>query len=1011
MIYAPKPYSLTLRGIVFAALLVFLPCSQAFAQSAPFPAYSSPFGQDQSTQSQPGTSSGDPVLPAFGSINPTPGQTRSTSASATSNAAPAPGSETSQFSGAPVPLSYDRIVTILDQQPDAMVEVKSLVADLAQQQGVSIQPDAITDEMLLSRISTSLELRANITTFLRARGYVIDDDRTGSVPIDRPEDSIQSNLQQSTEASPSTLASDSQIADLLAANVTNVDGSTINRSDSAPQTTRSRIPRQPKQEEYNSPRDTNSEPQVLHQPTPANLLSLRDLYTQLPEPGGKLKRFGSDVFLQRTATSSGEFVAQERGIPIDVPAGPDYVVGPGDSLSIDIWGGVSQLLTRVIDREGRIALPESGAVQVAGLTLERAQSVITETLKHQYRDVQVAVTVARLRSIRVYVVGDVQRPGAYDISSLATSLNALYASGGPTSVGSLRIMRHYRGSRLIGEIDLYDFLLHGVRSEDRLEAGDTVLVPAAGPQIAVYGAVKRPAIYELKGKSTLASLLEDAGGVTVAAELGHIEIDRIDANKQRETVTLDLPASSDSQAATSAIASFAVQDGDRIRISAILPYSQRVVYMQGHVARPGRVAYHDGMHLGDLLHSYRDLLPEPADKAEIIRLSGPDLHPETIDFNLPEALIGNENPALQPFDTIRIYGRYEADPPKVTVGGEVLRPGSYALHAGMTAAQLVRMAGGFKRDALLDNADLTSYSIRDGASVVSERTSIRIGDAVLHSASAADVSLKPGDVLTVHQIAGWNDIGSSITVEGEVAHPGNYGIQQGERLSSILRRAGGFRDTSYPAGAVLIRDEVRRLEEKSRQELIRQIETSSTAAQMAPNLGGNDQSATLQLIAQQQEQVVARLKSQPAVGRLVIHVGGDISSWENTPDDIEVRAGDVLRIPKRPGFVLVSGQVYNSTAITFSPDKTAGWYLRHAGGVTQIANRSEIFVIRANGSVVGRGSGTFFDHDVLNTKLDPGDVVVVPQKIIGASVFWRNLLAVAQISSSIAITAAVAGLL
>ncbi len=320
------------------------------------------------------------------------------------------------------------------------------------------------------------------------------------------------------------------------------------------------------------------------------------------------------------------------------------------------------------------------------------------------------------------------------------------------------------------------------------------------------------------------------------------------------------------------------------------------------------------------------------------------------------------------------------------------------------------MAGGFKRDALLDSADLTSYQIMNGSKVVSDHTSIRIGDAVAHHDNSADIQLKPGDVLTIHQITGWDDIGSSITLEGEVAHPGSYGIQQGERLSSILRRAGGLRDTSYPMGAVLLRNEVRKLEEKSRDELIKQIETSSTAARLSPSLSG-DQSATLALIAEQQNQVLARLKSQPPNGRLVIHISSDIASWENTSADIEVRAGDVLRIPKRPGFVLVSGQVYNSSAITFTPDKTAGWYLRRAGGSTQIANNREIFIIRANGSVVGRGSGSWLDHDVLSTHLDPGDVVVVPQKIIGASVFWRNLLTVAQLSSSIAITAAVAGLL
>ena len=191
--------------------------------------------------------------------------------------------------------------------------------------------------------------------------------------------------------------------------------------------------------------------------------------------------------------------------------------------------------------------------------------------------------------------------------------------------------------------------------------------------------------------------------------------------------------------------------------------------------------------------------------------------------------------------------------------------------------------------------------------------------------------------------------------------------------------------------------------------LARSHARTGRAAMISGYLGSSDQSGTLQLIAQQQNQVLARLKSQPATGRLVIRISADIASWENTAADIEVRAGDVLRIPKRPGFVLVSGQVYNSTAITFSPDKTAAWYLRRAGGATEIANKGAIFIIRANGSVIGRSS--WFDHDVLATRLDPGDVVVVPQKIIGASLFWRNLLTVAQITSSIAITAAVSGLL
>jgi protein involved in polysaccharide export with SLBB domain len=166
----------------------------------------------------------------------------------------------------------------------------------------------------------------------------------------------------------------------------------------------------------------------------------------------------------------------------------------------------------------------------------------------------------------------------------------------------------------------------------------------------------------------------------------------------------------------------------------------------------------------------------------------------------------------------------------------------------------------------------------------------------------------------------------------------------------------------------------------------------------------------LQVIQAQQDQALAKLRSAPPSGRLVVHITSEIASWAGTDADIELRRGDVLTIPTRPGFVLVTGQVYNATALTYTPGKTAGWYLRHAGGASNTANRKEIFVIRANGSVIGRHSGGAFDPAVLSTRLDPGDVVVVPQKVFGSSVFWRNLLTAAQLASSVALTAAVASL-
>jgi protein involved in polysaccharide export with SLBB domain len=518
--------------------------------------------------------------------------------------------------------------------------------------------------------------------------------------------------------------------------------------------------------------------------------------------------------------------------------------------------------------------------------------------------------------------------------------------------------------------------------------------------------VKRPAIYEFKGQVTLADVLDEAGGVSVSAALAHIRVERIEADGHRATLEVGVPDGSTLESAQTRMKSFAVKDGDRVVVAPILPYSEKAIYMTGHVVRPGKLPYRDGMKLSDAIRSYQDLLPEPADHGEIVRLMPPDLRPEAIDFSVSDVLAGNDPIHLQPFDTIRILGRYEADAPRVTVRGEVLRPGGYALVDGMTAAQLVRIAGGFKRSALLEDADLASYEIRNGNQVVSRRRDIAIGRAVKDGDAGADALLKPGDVLTIHQISGWGDIGASVTLAGEVTYPGTYGLQDGERLSSVIQRAGGLRATAYPDGAVLVRRQVKELEEKSRSELIRQIETTSVGARLGQTVSGGDDAATLQLLVQQQNQVLQRLRSQPAVGRLVIRIGGDVASWANTPADIELRSGDVLTVPKRPGFVLVSGQVYNASAITYVPNKDAGWYLRQAGGATELASRKEIFVVRANGLVVGRRSGLWFEDDVLETRLYPGDVIVVPQKIVGGSVFWKNMLASAQVLSSIAFTAA-----
>jgi len=738
-------------------------------------------------------------------------------------------------------------------------------------------------------------------------------------------------------------------------------------------------------------------PQEVQLPNPYGLISLRDLYTQIPSAGGTLRRFGSDAFLLGTGNAN--------ELPMDLPVGPDYVLGVGDNIAVNMWGGRSDRLSLTIDRQGQIALPEAGTITLDGLTIAQAQSAIQKALSTQFQDEHVEISLGRLRTVRVYVVGDVQRPGAYDVSSMSTPLSALYAAGGPTSRGSLRILRQYRGTQLVRQIDLYDFLLHGVRSNsDRLLPGDTILVPPVGPQVTVEGMVHRPAIYELNGETTLNQVLDLAGGVLATASLKQINVQRIEAHERRTMLNLQLPG--DADAVKKEIAGFQVQGGDDVVISQILPYNQQAVYLEGHVYRPGKYPYRDGMTINDLLKSYQDIMPEPADHAELIRLQPPDFRPETISFSLPDVLIGNDAIPLQPFDLIRIFSRYEIDSPMVSIEGDVLRPGSYPMSQGMTLAALVRMAGGFTRSAYRDEADLSSYVVQNGQKVLVSHSIVEVEKA-LDGDKNADVALKPGNVVSIRQLAGWQDIGASMTINGEVEHAGSYGIEQGERLSSVLKRAGGFRVDAYPAAAVLERVQVRELDEQARQQMIQRIETTPVSFKPGA-MSTQDQATTQQSLQQQRQQILTTLRSGPASGRMVINISEDISKWENTSADIELRAGDTLVIPKRPNFVMVNGQVYNPIAISYVPGRDVEWYLRKAGGATPYGNKKYIYVLRADGSIVPHGS-SWTGNNLMNLRLRPGDSVFVPEKIIGGSQVWQNIIGMAQIMSAAALPIAIAG--
>ncbi len=723
-----------------------------------------------------------------------------------------------------------------------------------------------------------------------------------------------------------------------------------------------------------------------------------------------------------------------------------------------------------------------------------------QVLRSQYRDASADVSLSRLRTIRVYVVGEVGDPGAYDISSLSTALNALIAAGGVTQRGSLRSLKHYRGKQLIEVVDAYDLLLRGVGTDEkRLETGDSLLVPPVGPQITVEGMVRRPAVYELHGETNLEDALELAGGILPAAALEHVEVERLVAHQKRTMFTVDLSQADNPSAAIAKLSTFHVQDGDRIHIFPIAPYSDQAIYLQGHVLRPGRYSFQSGMTFSDLIKSYADLLPEPAGSyAEIIRLNPPDFRPTVESFDLAAALANSAAaPKLMPLDTVRIFSKFEfqavpdvwvggevrdpgpyttsgqvrlrdaiylaggvsqnaeldsaqlfrtskdgtlrilsvnlslalagnptdnlilephdriivhrnpvkVDPPTVYVKGEVAKPGRYPLSSNMRVEDLIRISGGLKHSADTQNAVLTHQEEPPG-NVSPSSTSINL-PAAMKGDTTANKELSNGDVLTIPQVAGWNNLGARVTIRGEVENPGTYGITPGESLATVLAKAGGFTAEAYPYGTVLTRRDVRDLELKSHDELVARVKAEAQQLKALPENDAEQKNAKLTAIAQT-ETTLTQLQTNLPIGRVVVHASPDPKSFQKAAGDTPLRNGDTILVPKKANYVVVTGQVFSAAAIGFVPGRSAKWYLGQAGGLTQLADKSAVFVIHANGSILAaKNNSSMWSGDPLTAVLLPGDSIVVPEKApkIGTR-NWLPLLQAAQVATSVALAVA-----
>ena len=517
---------------------------------------------------------------------------------------------------------------------------------------------------------------------------------------------------------------------------------------------------------------------------------------QAPKEVSKdLRQFGYDVFSRQVSTFA----------PItNVPVGADYIVGPGDSFTVTMWGRHNDRSTVVVDREGKIALPEVGVLNVSGMPFGKLQDYLESELKRKFTDFRMHIAMGRLRTITVYTIGEARAPGSYTLSSLSTVINALFAAGGPSKNGTLRNIRVLRSGAEPRTVDLYDFLMGGDKQGDvRLQDGDTIHIPLIGSVVAIAGNVKRPAIYEMKGQMSLGDVLDLAGGVNYASWLQRVQVERVANHSKRIVVDFDL---SDQQPYTENLKlKTVIQDGDVIKVFSVTDSEQNAVYLEGHVGRPGKYELKPGMRLSDLLGEDVFLPQVNMEYAEIIRFVPPDLHPETTSFNLGELLEGDAGQDLElaQFDRIRLFRWDEKGKKSVSVEGLVYEPGEYRFREGMQLKDLIGAAGGLQEEAYLPSAELTRRYI-DRVGMNMEQINIDLEKA-LSGDPAHNIALRDYDRLVVYALPELVAPRYSVSVSGLVYEPNEYRLFEGMRVSDLINFAGGLQENAYLVRAELTR--------------------------------------------------------------------------------------------------------------------------------------------------------------------------------------------------------------
>ena len=630
----------------------------------------------------------------------------------------------------------------------------------------------------------------------------------------------------------------------------------------------------------------------------------------------------------------------------DLAPTADYVVGPGDELRVRAWGQVDIDVSAVVTREGTITIPRVGVVPVAGIRYQDLNATTRAAVGRLYKNFDLAVSLGRLRSIQVFVVGQAVRPGLYTISSLSTLLNGLFASGGPAPTGSMRQIELRRAGSLVGQLDLYDLLLKGDKSKDlRLQSGDVIFIPPRGPVAAISGGVKTPAIFELASADTrISELIAYAGGTTTTADTQSIQLERLDQKLGR--VVQELPW------APLALAT-PLRDGDVVLLRTISQRFENAVTLRGNVAFPIRTEWKKGLTVSGLIPDRRILIPE----GYWARIGG--LTSE-----------GPRQSGTRASDGLR---------PDGTRASDGLRPDG-------TRASSRDMSGRLAVDVenLLDevNWDYAVIERLDRARLEPQVIPFNLRKAVVDRDPASDLPLEPGDVVTVFS---QKDVLSPaekrfqiVRIEGEVNTPGIYQVRPGETLRQLVARAGGLSKNAYLFGAEFSRESVRKDQQARLDEVGRRAEAAlerSSTERLARATSEDATAARSQM--ETQRAAIARLRALRASGRIVLGLQPDASKVEDLPD-LVLEDSDRFFVPYTFSSVGVYGAVYAQSSLIYRPGNRLGDYLAMAGGPTSSADSGSTYVLRADGSVFARRHvGLFGSFD--GKVLAPNDAIVVPE--------------------------------